>query len=409
MGRRDPPGHDPSRREFFRTFSRQTVQGAGAVAGAAAELRRTSLAAARELFDTQPLEAATDERRTIVGAADGGGHASFRSAYRFAGASLVILDQRELPDRVLTFECRDAADVASAVRSGAITTGPVLAEVAAYGIVLAALEAVDRDEASREQRVRGACGALRSARREQAALARAVDRMEARYDLVMATRDTSHGVVDALRDEADAVAVEALSAHASMGRLLSDALQSRASERGDSIDVLVHGDAGPLSHGTVGPSTAAFQSLLAAGRPLHVWVATTAPSDEGVRVAAHTLAQLDVPHTVIPDTAVGWLLANRSLTGVVVRGDTVFQNGDVLCLIGARSVAVLSRQADVPLFVLAPRAAYDSTGSLDSGAGLAPRSPAESGGALRARLNPITDVVPADLVTSVISEAADRP
>ncbi len=32
--------HDPSRREFFRTFSRETVRQAGAVAGAAAELRR---------------------------------------------------------------------------------------------------------------------------------------------------------------------------------------------------------------------------------------------------------------------------------------------------------------------------------------------------------------------------------
>ena len=57
MARR-PAGqdHDPSRREFFKTFSRQTIQNAGAVAGAAAELRRTSLEAARELldFDTPP-------------------------------------------------------------------------------------------------------------------------------------------------------------------------------------------------------------------------------------------------------------------------------------------------------------------------------------------------------------------
>jgi methylthioribose-1-phosphate isomerase len=408
MARRDPPGHDPSRREFFRTFSRQTVQGAGAVAGAAAELRRTSLAAARELFDTPTSEATTDERRTVVVADEGLSEPTFRSAYRFTGESLVILDQRELPDRALTFECRNGAAVASAVRSGAITAGPVLAEVAAYGTVLAALEAVDRDRASREQRVRGACGALRSARREQAALALAVDRMEARYDSFMASADTTHGLVHALRDEADAVAFEALSAHAAMGRLLSDALQSRASERGNSIDVLVHGDTGPLSHGTVGPSTAAFQSLLAAGRPLHVWITTASPSDEGVRVTAHTLAQHDVPHTLIPDAAVGWLLANRSLTGVIVRGDTVFENGDVLSLIGARSVAVLSRQADVPLFVLAPRAAHDSTGSLGSGERPTPRSPAESGGALRARLNPITDVVPAELVTTVVSEDAER-
>ena len=406
MARRDAPGHDPSRREFFRSFSRQTVHGAGAVAGAAAELRRTSLAAARELFEAQPPEARTDERTTVA-SAERGREPSFRSAYRFTGESLVVLDQRELPDRALTFECRDAAEVASAVRSGAITTGPVLAEAAAYGIVLAASGAVDRDEASREQRIRGACGALRSARREQAGLTRAVDRMEARYDSLTASDDTRGELVHALRDEADAIAGDALSAHASMGRLLSDALRLRAADAGESINVLMHADTGPLSHGTVGPSTAAFQSLIGQGRSIHAWVTQAAPSDEGIRVTAHTLAQLDVPHTVIPDTAVGWLLANRSLAGVVVRGDTVLQSGDVLALIGARSVAVLAQQADVPLFVLAPRAAHDATGAVDPRGGLAPRSPAESGGALRARLNPLTDVVPAPLIATVITESAD--
>ena len=60
MARRQAPpkGHDPSRREFFRTFGRQTLQNAGAVAGAAAELRRTSLAAARELLEVEPARRA---------------------------------------------------------------------------------------------------------------------------------------------------------------------------------------------------------------------------------------------------------------------------------------------------------------------------------------------------------------
>ena len=51
--------HDTSRRDFFRTFGRETVRQAGAVAGAAAELRRSSMAAARVLFD--PETEVTDE------------------------------------------------------------------------------------------------------------------------------------------------------------------------------------------------------------------------------------------------------------------------------------------------------------------------------------------------------------
>ena len=48
-----PDDQDTTRRDFFRTFGRETVRQAGTVAGAAAELRRSSLAAARVLFDPE--------------------------------------------------------------------------------------------------------------------------------------------------------------------------------------------------------------------------------------------------------------------------------------------------------------------------------------------------------------------
>src|SRR3954449_3743795 len=113
--------HDPSRRQFFKTFSRDAIQNAGAVAGAAAELRRTSLTAARELldFDTTPRtsEAPTASRVVTPDELPSGPQDTFRSAYRFTGTSLVVLDQRELPSRVLTFECHSANEVAAALRS----------------------------------------------------------------------------------------------------------------------------------------------------------------------------------------------------------------------------------------------------------------------------------------------------
>ena len=73
-----PDEHDTSRRDFFRTFGRETVRQAGAVAGVAAELRRSSMAAAQVLFDpaavTDLPEPQVDESQP---------DATFRSAYRF--------------------------------------------------------------------------------------------------------------------------------------------------------------------------------------------------------------------------------------------------------------------------------------------------------------------------------------
>src|SRR5688572_25290066 len=136
-----PDEQDTTRRDFFRTFGRETVRQAGAVAGAAAELRRSSLAAARVLFDPEaaPDSAAlspTDLPAVEVDPAKP--DATFRSAYRFTGTQITALDARQLPGRVETIALVQPSEVASAIRAGAINGGPVLAEVGAYAMALAA-------------------------------------------------------------------------------------------------------------------------------------------------------------------------------------------------------------------------------------------------------------------------------
>ena len=55
---------------------------------------------------------------------------TYRSAYRFTGDAIVLLDQRELPGRVATLSVAEPTEVASAIRAGVISSGPVLGEVA---------------------------------------------------------------------------------------------------------------------------------------------------------------------------------------------------------------------------------------------------------------------------------------
>ena len=393
--------HDPSRREFFKTFSRQTIENAGAVAGAAAEIRRTSLAAARELLDMDAAAAVMAPTVTKVAAPVREASApqeTFRSAYRFTGTAVVVLDQRELPERVVTFECRAAADVASALRSGAVTPGPVMGQVAAYGICLAAADAAERSDQSREQVINAAADALRAARGDVHAVAVAVKRMSSRYEELANSATAGTAVAEQLIKEADAFAVEATAACAEIGRLWSELLV------GAPLGLLVHGDSGPLACGMVGMATSALLGIVAAEREVHVWVTQGAPSDEGRRVTALELTQLDIPHTIIPDSAIGWLMAGRRLDAVVLRGDTVAANGDTVALLGARAVAQLAHDAGVPVHVLAPDAAWDRVAPDASRLVLDLRSAAELGSAHRARLEPPFDVVPARNVSAYVSE-----
>ena len=381
MPRTDRPAdqHDASRREFFRTFSRQTVRNAGVVVGAATELRRSSLDAARQMLGTEysPTEAtpATPEW-------------SYRSAYRFLGDSIALLDQRELPSRVATIAVRDASEVASAIRAGVVNGGPVTGQVAAYAMVLAARTAADRTEAGRQHHVRAAVGTLRAARPELRVIGAAIDALEGRYDAELEAGTAPTDVAQALEAEADRIAGESTLAHASIGRLAAEYL---ASTNGDeAVQLLFHGDLGPLSCGMVGSGTSLLRALLDTGRSVQAWLTEAAPGREGARIAALQLAQHDVPHTVIPDSALAWLFVNRRIDAAILRGDRLAANGDTGTIVGGLAVAQLAAHAAVPLLVLAPSAAHDPSGA--------------TGGHFGDRLRPTTDVVPAALIARMVTD-----
>jgi methylthioribose-1-phosphate isomerase len=273
----------------------------------------------------------------------------------------------------------------------------VLAEVGAYALVMAARAAATRPAVGREQQFRAAAGTLRAAKREVRALAWAIDRVEARYNELAMQATDPFALADSLESEANSIASANAKAHAEIGRIGAGAVLAASNEP---LNLLLHGDMGPLSCGMVGMGTALVQSVRDAGRELHVWLTDAMPSGEGGRVAAFAMRQLDVPFTVIPDAAVGWLFDHRHVDALLLRGDGVAENGDCAVLIGGLSAAAVAGAASVPVLVLAPRSAFADApdrGHLRSDTTFAPGA---------TRLNPSIDILTAEMITRVISEAA---
>ncbi len=384
-----PDEQDTTRRDFFRTFGRETVRQAGAVAGMAAELRRSSMAAARVIFDP---DAATDAPALdpidppIVQVYPAQPDATFRSAYRFTGTALVALDARQLPGRVTTISLLQPSEIASAIRAGAINGGPVLAEVGAYAMALATRAVVERPDTGRLQQVRAAANTLRAAKPHIQALTWAVDRLEALAVELAGQGTDPTEMADRLKSEADSIASANTSANAEIGGIGAAAVLGLSDEP---LNLLVHGDMGPLSCGMVGMGTALIQNLRDAGREVHVWLPEGGPDQEGRRITAFTLRQLDVPFTVVPDSALGWVFDGRRIDALVLRGDRVAANGDCVGPVGGLPAAVVAASAGVPAYVLAPLHAYGGDPFAISGSS-----------------NPIADVIHGTYITRVISEAA---
>src|SRR6187402_1109217 len=105
-------GADPTRREFFRQFGRESIRNVGSVVGAASEIRRATSVAAQDLFEiSQPGTTRTSEREETPETIE----ASFSSAYRLGDGVLLALDQRELPGRMTILTLREPTEVSSAI------------------------------------------------------------------------------------------------------------------------------------------------------------------------------------------------------------------------------------------------------------------------------------------------------
>lgn len=410
---RDPTeGADLARRRFFRQFSRDALNAAATVAGAAGAIRRGSLTASTEVLglglgdpetNARRLEALSAARTRLEPSAE------FRSSYRFTGDALHLLDQRSLPQELAEIECRTSSDVVNAIRGLVVRGGPVLAQIAAYGLVLAAHGSRLSPPPARAAMLRGGAAALKRARPEVAAIHWAVDRLLRRWASVgeLAEGDV---VVDALRAEADAIATEAMMDQARLGRWGAELL---AQPPDRPLQVLLHGDTGPLSGGLVGTAMAVATTVASDGRPVHIWLTEARPSGEGARLAAWELRHADVPFTLIADSAAGWLLGHEPVDAVLVGADWVAANGDLSGLIGSYSLAALAARHELPFYACAVLAAVDRhtpsgaaipleerpaaelLGVASPGAGTAPAPDAR---------NPASDLVPADLVTALVTD-----
>ena len=338
--------HDASRRAFFRQFGKQAVTAAGQVAGMANILNRTTSAAAANLLglgepvSTRPQRAgpwtgasgrAAGTPVTVRPAADD----TYRSPYRLVGDELMLLDQRGIPGAIDEIVARRGSDVAYYLRLGACRGGPLMAQVAAYGLALTAGERATYPPRALEAELRRTSRALTAARPSSRLVGWAMERMQ---PLSSSLPDDATGasVAVALRTEADGIADHFQAGHAA----IVDALVELLSDPPDRpLALLLHGDPGILSGGLVGTAITALGRLHSEGRRLRVFVTETRPFMDGARLGGWELRQAGIDHKVIPDAAVAWLFEREAIDAVLIGAEWIAANGDTGAVVGSRAIA----------------------------------------------------------------------
>jgi methylthioribose-1-phosphate isomerase len=265
-----------------------------------------------------------------------------------------IIDQRRLPHQFIVADLRTVDDAVFAIRAMQVRGAPLIGVTGAYGVMLAAREALDQKDP--DGHLIAACDKLKAARPTAVNLAWGVDRVLARALAQMRPGDR----VAIARSEAGAVAEEEVENCRLIGEHgvgLIEALSRQKS--GKTVNILTHCNAGWLACVAYGTATAPIYEAFARGIGIHVWVDETRPLNQGARLTAWELGQQGVAHTVITDNAGGHLMQHGMVDMVIVGTDRTTCTGDVANKIGTYLKALAARDNGIPFYVALPSSTFD--------------------------------------------------
>ena len=298
-------------------------------------------------------------------------------ALRWRGDALELLDQRLLPDRMVYVTCRNAAEVAQAIRDMVVRGAPAIGCAAAFGVAL-------------DRGAQAAFDVLATSRPTAVNLFWALERMRHATDYVT---------------EAIAILEEDIAANRAIGA-------HGAALIPDGARIMTYCNAGALATAGYGTALGVVRGAIEQGKRVSVIACETRPYLQGARLTAWECVQEAIPCTVVSDNAAGHLMSRGEIDLAVVGADRIAANGDVANKIGTYMVAVLARRHALPFYVAAPLSTFDRQIMDGTKIPIEERAADEVTGYRGTRWapqgiqvrNPAFDVTPAELVSAIVCE-----
>ncbi len=302
----------------------------------------------------------------------------------FEDKKVMMIDQRELPHKIVIVGFDNYRDVAEAIRNMTTRGAPSIGATAAYAMCLAALASVDLDVASKD---------IKAARPTANDLFYAVDYM---YNLLKNGADPI--------ESADGYAQMMVDKCTKIGEFGGELIK-------DGMKVMTHCNAGALATVDVGTALAPMRKAWADGKRFFVYASETRPRLQGMQLTAWELNQEDIEHAIIPDGASAYYMS-QGVDMIITGADRIAENGDFANKIGTFDKAIVAKHFGIPFYVAAPVSTFDFNTKTGKDIVIEQRSEIEVTEVYGQRiapvgspaLNPAFDVTPAELVTGFITE-----
>lgn len=314
--------------------------------------------------------------------------------------SVVLIDQTKLPNKLVHVRCKDYREVANAIKKLVVRGAPAIGVTAAFGLALAAQASRAKALPELMTDLDTAFKTLRATRPTAVNLFWALERVMEKAKRAKTVEDAKKAVLD----EALKMSEEDVEANRQMGA-------NGAKMFRDGDVVLTHCNAGSLATVAYGTALGVIRAARESGKRLSVIATETRPVMQGSRLTAFELQHDGIDVSLIPDTAVGHMMAKSAIKRVIVGADRVLRTGHVFNKIGTYQVAILASRHRVPFYVAAPLSTFDFESSPEE-VMIEERSVDEVVKVGKKRIapkgvrifNPAFDMTPPELITGIITE-----
>ena len=311
-----------------------------------------------------------------------------------------MIDQTKLPNNLEFVTYTDYKQVADAIRTLVVRGAPAIGVSGAFGLALAVLQSNAKEKEHLIKDLEVAKKILFETRPTAVNLAWGLENIMK----VAKGGDTVEQIRESVVEAAKQMAEEDIKINMSMGKNGSELFN-------DNDTIMTHCNAGALATVGYGTALGVIRATKDKGKNIKVIATETRPIQQGSRLTAFELKHDGIDVILIPDTAVGYTMANGLVSGVVVGADRILQTGHVFNKIGTYQVATMAKQHNIPFYVAAPLSTFDLQ-SKPSDVIIEQRKASEVTGIGDKKtapdnidvINPAFDMTPPELISGIITE-----
>lgn len=319
----------------------------------------------------------------------------------FENGVVKLINQKELPDKLVYVETSDWRRVAKAIKDMEIRGAPAIGVAAALALALFAWH-------SKHDSLQTFLGDLSTTAEELKRTRPTAVNLFWAVERVVKKASTASDVEEARRvvvEEALRIQREDEEANRRIGEIGAGLI-----EDGDTVITVCN--AGSLATSYWGTATAPLYVAKERGKNFRVIALETRPYLQGARLTAWELSQAGIEVVVATDNSIGILAMKEKIDLAIVGADRITRKGWVANKLGTYPLALVSRVHNIPFFVAAPSSTFDLNSEGPEDFEIEKRPPEEVIFFKGHRITPegvsaiyyAFDLTPPQLITGIITE-----